>query len=186
LKNRLVKTIKIVLFYPGFCLLLCALPFFNPFLKIFSLSFSLASGESMYPTIKDGDLIVSRPYEIGKDELRKGMIIRLWDTYGDEVVNIQHRIIEVSKEGVETQGDNNETPDEGVKKYSQIYSISRSVIPSHQLGVGKIKELPLFFSESLKERILGLPVSRYLIFFLLMEVCLLVIRRKIQGTEKTG
>lgn len=192
MKNKLVKATKLFLLYPGFCLLLCALPFFNPLLKVFFLSLSFTSGESMIPTIKDGDLIVSRPYMAGKDELKKGMVVGFWDTYEkNEIISVQHRIIEISKEGIETQGDNNETPDEGFKKSSQVHSICRFIVPSHYLwGMGEVKSAMLFLTvrfflaERMKEKALGTPAYAYLIFFLLMELFFLAIKRKSQGKRK--
>lgn len=185
MKNKLKKAIIYVSFAFVSLLFLCFLPpLFNHYSESFSLSF--ASGESMYPTIKDGDLIVSRPYGAGKDELRKGMIVGLWDTYEkDETISIQHRIIEITKGGVETRGDNNDTPDEGIKKYSQIRSIYCFRVPFHYLGLGRVSSLLLLLFGGLKEEALGFPAFSYLIFFLLMLGFLLDARRRILEKTKT-
>lgn len=174
MKNKLEKVIICISFLFMFLLILCYLPFLNRFFDSFSLSF--ASGESMYPVIKDGDLIVSRPYTIGKDELRKGMIVRFWDDYDGEIENVCHRITEISREGIETRGDNNDIPDERVKKYSQIESIYFFKIPLHYCGIGKIRSFLLLCQRELVKEVLGYPFFYFLLLFLL--ACLIISDRK--------
>ena len=176
MKQLLIKSIKGFLLYLGFCFALCLLPLVNPFLPNASLSF--VSRESMVPVILEGDLVISRPYKAEKDVLKKGMIVRFWDEEGNDIISVQHRIIEVSGEGVVTLGDNNELND-GLIKYSQIHSIYCFKIPFHYLGVGGIRSFLFLFADKMKEDFLGLPVCFYLIFFLLLEGSSLVIRRKI-------
>jgi len=181
LKKLLVKSIKSFLLYLGFCFVLCLLPLINPLLTGVSLSF--ISGESMLPNIKEGDLVISRPYEAERDALKKGMIVRFWDEEDNKTISVQHRIVEVLGEGVVTLGDNNESSD-GLIKYSQIHSIYCFKIPFHYLGVGGIRSFLFLFTDKIKEDFLGLPAFFYLIFFLLLEGSSLVVRRKIQITRK--
>lgn len=136
----------------------------------------------MLPTIKEGDLVIGRRYEAEKDGLKKGMIVRFWEEENKETISILHRVIEVSKEGVITLGDNNESITDGLIKYSQIHSIYCFKIPFHYLGVGEIRSFLFLFTDTMKENFLGLPVCFYLIFFLLLEGLSLVAWREIQRT----
>ncbi len=174
MKNKLKKVIVCISFAFMFLLIICYLPFLNRFFDSFSLSF--ASGESMYPSIKDGDLIVSCSYEIEKDKLGVGMIVGFWDNYDGEIENVHHRIIDISNEGIETRGDNNDTPDEGIKKYSQIKSIYCFKIPFHYCGIGKIRSFLLLCQGGLAKEMMGYPSFYFLLFFLL--VCLIIANRK--------
>ncbi|MBP1749669.1 MAG: hypothetical protein H6Q52_2208 [Deltaproteobacteria bacterium] len=181
MKQLLAKCIKGILLYLGFCFALCLLPLLNPLLINVSLSF--VRGESMLPTIKEGDLVISRPYKAERDVLKEGMIVRFWDEEEDKIISVQHRIIEVSREGVVTLGDNNESSD-GLIKYSQVHSIYCFKIPFHYLGVGGIRSFLFLFADKMREDFFGLPACFYLIFFLLLEGSSLMIRRRIQIAGK--
>ncbi|MEN6507222.1 MAG: S26 family signal peptidase [Smithella sp.] len=181
MKKLLVKSIKTFLLYLGFCFVLCLMPLINPLLTDVSLSF--VSGESMLPTIKEGDLVISRPYKAERDELKKGMIVRFWEEEDNKTISVQHRIVEVLTEGVVTLGDNNELGD-GLIKYSQIHSIYCFKIPFHYLGVGEISSFLFLFTDKMKENVLGLPACFYLILFLVLEGSSLVARRKTQRIRK--
>lgn len=80
----------------------------KPYIDIFGYSiFSTATG-SMYPTISEGDIVFVK---IGKDVKLDDII-----TYKNDKNIITHRIIEIKEDEIIAQGDNNNTPDEPIKK----------------------------------------------------------------------
>lgn len=74
---------------------------------------------SMYPTLKKGEIIVSKSFS-GKEELSVGDIC----TYivKGEAYTITHRIVDITDEGYIFRGDNNKDPDKRIVTKDQIIS----------------------------------------------------------------
>jgi signal peptidase I len=180
LKKIIYKISLVFYLYVGFCLFICMLPFFNPIFHLFSFSFKTIIGESMLPTIKEGDLVICRSYNEGKDELKEGMIIMFRDEdEKNKRISIIHRIIELKKDWVVTLGDNNGNDYDGLVKYSDIHGIYSFHLSGHYLGIGQIRKFLFLFADSLTEKIFIFPVYFYQIFFfLILFICVAIKRKK--------
>jgi len=64
-------------------------------------------GTSMYPTLKESDLLEVQP--CGADEIQRGDVIAFRSDYCEETTI--HRAIEVGEMGIQTQGDRNDSVD---------------------------------------------------------------------------
>lgn len=92
-------------------------------------------GNSMYPTLKDGDLVVIHRFNPGTHKLRPGdiVLVRAFDGV------LLHRVVEIRENLVITKGDNNPLADE-VSNVSDIVGIVEIPIDSSLEGFHKTYE----------------------------------------------
>lgn len=93
--------------------------------------------DSMYPTLKSGDLVIDRAVK-DISTLRKGDIITYWTVLEGERVLNTHRIYEIYDGGghliFETKGDNNNAADSLTVHESEVVG----VYSTHISGLGKV------------------------------------------------
>ena len=93
--------------------------------------------DSMYPTLKSGDLVIDRAIK-DASTLRKGDIITYWTVLEGERVLNTHRIYEIYDGGghliFETKGDNNNAADSLTVHESEVVG----VYSTHISGLGKV------------------------------------------------
>jgi signal peptidase I len=183
LKNKLRLICKVIIIYLSVCLFLIILPVLNPVFKTFSLVF--IRGQSMYPAIKDGDMVISRPFNASKDKLTVDMIVEFQDEDKTDDRKAFHRIIGFAGDHVIMRGDNNIEFgvhfSDGKIPYENIYSVYLFKIPLHYLGIGKINSiLHLFNNYYVQEKKSCLPAHYIIIFFLSLLLFLLVIKRELR------
>ena len=93
--------------------------------------------DSMYPTLKSGDLVIDRAVK-DVSALRKGDIITYWTVLEGERVLNTHRIYEIYDGGghliFETKGDNNNAADSLTVHESEVVG----VYSTHISGLGKV------------------------------------------------
>jgi signal peptidase I len=75
-------------------------------------------GKSMYPLLRDLDILYYEPYTGGY--LKAGDVIVFMPSDRQGKTNITHRIISITPDGVVTKGDNNPSPDIGYLKKEEI------------------------------------------------------------------
>ncbi|MBQ9393727.1 MAG: signal peptidase I [Oscillospiraceae bacterium] len=105
--------------------------------SLFGVSVFSIQTESMYPTLKPGDLIIDKVVKDAK-KLEKGDVITYWTVINGERVLNTHRISQIYDGGdhliFETKGDNNTISDSLTVHESEVVGIFSSRIA----GVGKV------------------------------------------------
>ncbi len=85
-------------------------------------SYIMLLGNSMYPNIESGTLIIVQPDE----QYLLGDIIAF---VNEDNVNVVHRIVEETDEGFVTKGDNNPKNDEEAVPYDEVLGRAKFIIP---------------------------------------------------------
>lgn len=120
--------------------------------------------ESMYPTLKSGDLIIDKAVK-DTSELEVGDIITYWTVIEGQRVLNTHRIIEIYDGGgyliFETKGDNNNASDALTVHESEVVG----VYSTHISGIGKV----LDFLQTSKGFLICIviPVAAFFLFHLI-------------------
>lgn len=122
--KKITNTIYILLIIMFFLIMgyICYFKFIKKqnSVKFLGISQYVVMTGSMVPNYNIGDIIIDK--EIKKDEIKEGDVITY--SVGDGRSTVSHRIIEIiEKDGetyYKTKGDNNESPDDDLVKFSQI------------------------------------------------------------------
>jgi len=120
--------------------------------------FMVVVGNSMYPTLKDGDLIVVK--KVNPNELSVGDII-VYESPLDPESRIVHRIIEIvsyNPPAFRVKGDNRDTPDPWIVTSDMI--IGKVIYSVPKIGI-----IPRFLSPILKP-----PINYLIIIFVVFVI----------------
>lgn len=107
---------------------------------MFGGSAFVIAGESMEPALHRGAIVVDRP--IGESGVAEGDIVTFRSS--DQIVT--HRVLAVTPEGIQTQGDNNRSPDSTLLTTTDLLGQTGIVVPYlgwPRLWLGEGSYLPL-------------------------------------------
>ena len=112
--------------------------------SVFGYSYSIVVTPSMEPTIKTGDLIITKKVEI--DEIEIGDVILFKASEGEIAgKHIVHRVIGIIDGKYQTQGDNNPIPDEQLVSYDMVVGEYVFKLPFKNVGLLIIENKSIIF-----------------------------------------
>ena len=124
----------------------------NIFISLFLVAIGLrkycrVSGESMQPTINNGDFLIYKSYRKEKDQIKKGQLIIIFHPINKEMLIVK-RILSLSQEGLEVIGDNlshsSDSRKFGVIDFSKIILETYEILYAGILSGGAAFVLQLF------------------------------------------
>lgn len=150
--------IWIIIFLAVLLTIICLTSRRNGISDIFGYVPIIIDYDSMSPTLKKGDFILSKKYK--EEDLIKGDVISFVTTFNDKSIILTHRIDEVIPDGgYKTKGDNNEGFDEYTIRKVDIIGIYNGFrIPLFGYLINFLKSGVGFFL------IIVLPLASYMIY----------------------